>query len=197
MQLPTEPIGSLPRPKALQDAMSAAAAGKITRAELEPSSMTRCATHCSASSRRARRSSRTARCASRASPRTPWPASPTSVPGRHDPVRGRPRASVAAAHGRPVPLRDQGLGLSRRGTTVHEGAAQTGGHLRVGDQPHVSVGRSAGYSRDQFIADLVREATAEIKECSLVARSSRSTSRRRACRSSSIRRAACSARSSI
>ncbi len=35
MQLPTEPIGSLPRPKALQDAVNAAAAGQMSSAELE------------------------------------------------------------------------------------------------------------------------------------------------------------------
>ncbi|MGZ4769831.1 MAG: cobalamin-independent methionine synthase II family protein [Ilumatobacteraceae bacterium] len=34
MMLPTEPIGSIPRPKALQDAMQAAAAGQISQGEL-------------------------------------------------------------------------------------------------------------------------------------------------------------------
>ena len=33
--LPTEPIGSIPRSQALQDAMQAAAAGRITPDELE------------------------------------------------------------------------------------------------------------------------------------------------------------------
>jgi 5-methyltetrahydropteroyltriglutamate--homocysteine methyltransferase len=35
MTLPTEPIGSIPRPKALQDGMQAAAAGQITSEELD------------------------------------------------------------------------------------------------------------------------------------------------------------------
>ena len=35
MTLPTEPIGSIPRPKALQDGMRAAAAGQISQDELD------------------------------------------------------------------------------------------------------------------------------------------------------------------
>ena len=35
MSLPTEPIGSIPRPKALQDGMGAAAAGEITAEQLD------------------------------------------------------------------------------------------------------------------------------------------------------------------
>ena len=36
MTLPTEPIGSIPRPPELIDAMTACAAGTVSRAELQP-----------------------------------------------------------------------------------------------------------------------------------------------------------------
>ena len=139
--LPTEPIGSIPRPKALQDGMQAAAAGRISEGELE-------ALFDDAVRDTLRRFEETGSpVVTDGEQRKPsfatYPIAGLTdlAPGRRDdPLRGRSHAPAAGPHGRSVQLRDEGVVVPRCGPRADHRPAQAGSHLGVGAQPPVSAG---------------------------------------------------------
>ena len=79
---------------------------------------------------------------------------------RRDPVRGRPHAAAAGAdrRGRSATRRTRATYLEQA-RSARARAAQAGGDLRVGDQPHLpGATGSPGYPREAFLDDLVAEA---------------------------------------
>ena len=165
MTLPTEPIGSIPRPPALIDGMQAAGEGLLGSAASRPCTTMPSATRCGASRRRL--AGRHRRRAAQAELRD-VPGRRTHEPraGRRDhPVRGRPHSPAPAPHGRPVPLRDAGLGVPRRVRAVTQAplkqaviSASALSLMYPGDG-------LPGYPREAFLEDLVAQAAAEIRGC--------------------------------
>ena len=133
MTLPTEPIGSIPRPQALQDGMQAAAAGTISADGARSPVRRRRARHASTvrgHGLTGRHRRRTAQAELRDLPGG-RPGQPRRW-RRDDPVRGRPHPPAAAPDGRPVPLRDEGLVVPRRRSAADDRPAEAGGDLGVG-----------------------------------------------------------------
>ena len=165
--LPTEPIGSIPRPPALLDAIAEwgsddPASGAALRGG-DPR-------HHPASSRRpARRSSPTASSGSTTT------SGPTPVHGlaEHG-ARTGSAIPFAAGHTRRMPRLTAGPfryqryadELRRRRPALRHGAGQAGGHLAVGAEPDVPVRRdSRATPATQFIEDLLAEHDTEIRRC--------------------------------
>ena len=107
---------------------------------------------------------------------------------RHDPVRGRPHPAAAAAHERPVPLRHAGVVLPRRRARRARPRPLKQAVISASALSLLYPGDGLeGYSRDTFVEDLVDQAADELRGMRRPRRHRRrSTSPRRACRSSSI-----------
>jgi len=165
MTLPTEPIGSIPRPKALQDGMTAAAAGTISADQLD-------ALYDDAVADTLRRFEAT--------------GSPVVTDGEQRkpsfatyPVAGLPLASGGVTipfedgHNRQLPvLTTAPFRYATKAYTYLDGASgRTTAHLK---QAVISASAISlmypsdgipGYSREAFLDDLVAEAASEIRGC--------------------------------
>ena len=184
MTLPTEPIGSIPRPPDLQAAMQAAADGRIADDELAARFDAAVVDTLHASRRPARRSSPTANSANPALPPTPSPGSPTSIP-----AASRSRSPTAT----PVSCRASRQGRSatppRPWSYLDSAREHTTAQLKQGVISASAL--SLLYPQDG-IDRLLREKPSSTISCprrprrsaaaSTGARSCRSTSPRRVCR---------------
>ena len=167
MTLPTEPIGSIPRPQALQDGMQAAAAGRISQGELD-------ALFDDAVQDTLRRFDETGSpVVTDGEQRKPsfatYPiAGLTNLAagGVTIPFEDGHTRQLPAPHGRSVQIRDEGVVVPRCGPGADDRPAQAGSHLGVGAQPAVSARMgSPGIPREAFLDDLVAEAASEIRGC--------------------------------
>ena len=140
MTIPTEPIGSIPRPLRLIEAVAATGrhgpgAGPALRRG-DPGHHRAVRGHRLAGHHR-RRAAEVPQLLDLLRPR----AAEHRPRRLQDPVLGRPRPPDAAADGRPVPLQAARGQLPGRGPAVRPRAGQAGGHLALGPEPHVPARR--------------------------------------------------------
>ena len=175
MPIPTELVGSLPRPMKLQEAYAAYDEGKIAWRSCRPSRTPPPRTRSSAWRRPASRSSPTASSASRASrptrspTRWPAPASPTTSPATASSSRSSTTATTASC--RASPAARSATRPSRRSSSRRTAAIATHPVKQAVIAPSMLMllypleGEIDGYSREQFLADLCDEVEKDIRQC--------------------------------
>ena len=198
MTLPTEPVGSIPRPKELIEGMAAFGAGRISARRARGALRRRGARHApplrgDGLSRRHRRRAAEAELRDLPDPRRDEPRARR----RDDPVQGRPHPATARADLRALPLRDLRRELPRGRAEVRDPADEGGRDRRVGALAAVSRRRHSRRIRARSSSTTSSARRRPISAAaSPRARRSRSTSPRAASASSSILRRSCSIPSS-